>query len=164
MFQWSFYSSPPRTQGDPSFMEDLKMLIRNEVLRVFEGTNCSKSIWHVSSLFACILNVDVHPSYLAERLSGAAMPQKTHAGILASQVQGPPGPPGKDGLPGPPGEPGPPGAQGRISCCQTELLGVNTTSENITTSVKIWIRNNTLNLWLLKSIGEPWLTPRCLLL
>ena len=49
------------------------------------------------------------------------MLQKTPAGILASQVHGPPGPPGKDGLPGPPGEPGPPGPQGKSSGCQTEL-------------------------------------------
>ncbi|KAF0027388.1 hypothetical protein F2P81_020129 [Scophthalmus maximus] len=47
-----------------------------------------------------------------EKLSSAAMLQKTPAGILASQVQGPAGPPGKDGLPGPPGEPGPAGPQG----------------------------------------------------
>lgn len=52
----------------------------------------------------------------AEKLSGTGMTQKTPAGILASQVQGPPGPPGRDGLPGSPGEPGspgPPGPQGR---------------------------------------------------
>lgn len=48
------------------------------------------------------------------------MLQKTPAGILASQVQGPPGPPGKDGLPGPPGEPGPPGAQGgTLGLCES---------------------------------------------
>lgn len=56
------------------------------------------------------------------------MLQKTPAGLLASQFQGPPGPPGKDGLPGPPGEPGPPGPQGKHSGCQTELLDINTTS------------------------------------
>lgn len=50
------------------------------------------------------------------------MRQKTPAGILASQIQGPPGPPGKDGTPGPPGEPGPPGPQGRSSGQMAELL------------------------------------------
>ncbi|KAK9541681.1 hypothetical protein VZT92_001705 [Zoarces viviparus] len=69
--------------GDASFMEELKMFIRKEVLRVFE-----------------------------EKLSSTAVQQKTPAGILASQIHGPPGPPGKDGLPGTPGEPGPPGTHG----------------------------------------------------
>ncbi|KAA8583903.1 hypothetical protein FQN60_015111, partial [Etheostoma spectabile] len=69
--------------ADPSFKEELKMFIRTEVLRVFE-----------------------------EKLSSTATLQKTPAGILATQVHGPPGPPGKDGLPGPPGEPGPPGPHG----------------------------------------------------
>lgn len=106
------------------------MFIRNEVLRVFEGTKLFYMFpLHLYSLVFCILNVDLCLSYLVERLSSAAMPQKTHAGILASQVQGPPGSPGKDGLPGPPGEPGPPGPQGRSSGCHSELLDVNTTSE-----------------------------------
>ncbi|KAF3842202.1 hypothetical protein F7725_024153 [Dissostichus mawsoni] len=69
--------------GDPGFIQELKMLIRNEVLKVFE-----------------------------EKLSSSAVPHKTHAGILASQIHGPPGAPGKDGLPGTPGEPGPPGTHG----------------------------------------------------
>ncbi|KAM7408883.1 hypothetical protein PAMA_002552 [Pampus argenteus] len=69
-------------KDDRSFMEELKMFIKNEVLRIFE-----------------------------EKLSTTSVLQKTPAGILASHVQGPPGPPGKDGLPGPPGVPGPPGPQ-----------------------------------------------------
>lgn len=48
----------------------------------------------------------------AERISSSIAVQKTPAGILASNGQGPPGPPGKDGFPGPPGVPGSPGPQG----------------------------------------------------
>lgn len=136
MFQWSLYSLPSHKQGDPSFMAELKMLVRNEVLRVFEGTNCSMFFFfflHVLSLsLFCFSSCWIwifHLSNLAERLLSAAMPQKTPAGILASQFQGPPGPPGNDGLPGPPGEPGPPGSPGRSCGCQTELLDVDTTSE-----------------------------------
>lgn len=86
--------------------------------------------------------------YLVEKLSSSAVPQKTHAGILASQIHGPPGAPGKDGLPGTPGEPGPPGTHGKSSGCQTQLLDLNINSEKITTFVEMKI---TCNLWLLST-------------
>lgn len=91
---------------------------------------CCPSVFYVflpSVIYPNILNVNFYFSCLVEKLSSVAMQQKTPAGILASQVQGPPGPRGKDGLPGPPGEPGPPGPQGRSSGCQGEVLDVNTT-------------------------------------
>lgn len=104
------------------------MFIRNEVLRVFEGTNRSKKLFYmVSKLLYPHVNF-FNFSYPVERLSSAAGMQKTPAGILASQFQGPPGPPGNDGFPGPQGEPGPPGPQGRSTGCQAELLGVSITS------------------------------------
>lgn len=120
-------------------MEEFKIFIKNEVLRIFEGTTCSifffLSLLSICilcfSVFFChlsdILNVNFYFSYFAEKISTTAMLQKTPAGILASQIQGPPGAPGKDGLPGPPGEPGPPGPQGKSSGCQGEVLDVNTT-------------------------------------
>lgn len=114
------------SQGDTSFMEELKMFIRNEVLRVFEGKNSFQMTFFCFCVFRhseccwffCFSN-------LVEKLSSTAAVQKTPAGILASQVHGPPGPPGKDGLPGPPGEPGPPGPHGKSSGCNSELLGKN---------------------------------------
>lgn len=135
----------PHTQGDPGFMVELRMFIRNEVLKVFEGTTCSKFIlYFFSHHFYChlifhLINVGFYFSYPVERLSSSTMVQKTPAGILASQFQGPPGLPGKDGLPGPPGEPGPPGPQGRRTGCQTEPLDFTLEYHlrKITTSVKI---------------------------
>lgn len=32
-------------QADNHFMEELKMFIKTEVLRIFEGTNCSNSVY-----------------------------------------------------------------------------------------------------------------------
>lgn len=71
--------------------------------------------------------MNLYFSYVVEKISNTAMLQKTPAGILASQIHGPPGPAGKDGLPGTPGEPGPPGPQGRSSGCQSEALDVTAT-------------------------------------
>lgn len=92
-----------------------------------------------------LINVGLYFCCPVERLSSSTMVQKTPAGILASQFQGPPGNPSKDGLPGPPGEPGPPGPQGRGTGCQSELLDVNLECVlgKIASSVKIWIMNNT---------------------
>lgn len=121
----------PCTQGDPGFMANLKMFIRSEVLKVFEGTTLfqiylENFFQHLHShLNFHLINVGFYFCCPVERLSSSTMVQKTPAGILASQFQGPPGNPGNDGLPGPPGEPGPPGPQGRCTGCQTELLGVN---------------------------------------
>lgn len=58
------------------------------------------------------------------------MPQKTHAGIVASQYQGPPGPPGNDGLPGLPGEPGPPGPQGKSTAARLNCWMLTPPQEN----------------------------------
>ncbi|TSP25437.1 Collagen alpha-1(XIX) chain [Bagarius yarrelli] len=70
--------------NDYNTMEEIKMFIRKEVLRVFE-----------------------------ERLLSYTMPERKPAAILAAHgCQCPPGLPGNDGSPGPPGEPGPPGPQG----------------------------------------------------
>lgn len=103
------------------------MIIQNEVLRVIEG-----STFLIPPLFcvvcsvtsSVILHVRSLVSPTAGRLLGAAALQKTPAGILAPQVQGPPGPPGKDGLPGPQGVPGPPGPQGRSCSWQVETDGL----------------------------------------
>ncbi|XP_046885268.1 collagen alpha-1(XIX) chain [Hypomesus transpacificus] len=71
--------------SDANSMEEIKMFIRSEVLRVFE-----------------------------ERLSNSAAQQKTPAAILAAQVRhGAPGPPGTTGPPGDTGPPGPQGYRGQ---------------------------------------------------
>lgn len=102
----------------------LKVQIVQNVFSMFFFLYCP-SVFSVFLPYV-ILFLNFIFSCLVEKLSSTAMLQKTPAGILASQVQGPPGPPGKDGLPGPPGEPGPPGSQGRNSDCQGEVLDVNT--------------------------------------
>lgn len=104
---WSF-ATCCHMQDNTGFMEELRIFIRTEVLKIFEGITpiglCRAHVPATGSHFS--------PPYSTERISSSIKLQKTPAGILASNGQGPPGPPGKEGLTGPPGVPGPPGPQG----------------------------------------------------
>lgn len=80
--------------------------------------------------------------YSAERMSSSITLQKTPAGILASNGQGPPGPPGKDGFPGPPGVPGSPGPQGK----DTGITGLQTYLRK-TAAVPLFTSDCRLDLW-----------------
>lgn len=99
------------TQDDPGFMAELRIFIRKEVLKIFEGMTLFHLYWTCIPA-SCSYFLSCVPPHSTDRISSSIALQKTPAGILASNGHGPPGPPGKEGLPGPPGLPGSPGPQG----------------------------------------------------
>ncbi|CAL8359714.1 unnamed protein product [Boreogadus saida] len=118
---------PPGQLNDASSMEEIKMFIRNEVLRVFEDAEarfCRLNDHHQANKGCQKEELEAQSTRPLQDLFLPSSPihagsviayttlQKTPVGLLASHVtQGPPGPSGKDGTPGPSGEPGTPGPQ-----------------------------------------------------